>query len=160
MQARRPARETETQGCTLKGGGRGVVEEIPWVSDVICSSCTRQESVICSSKTLSGRTEAGRGRAALWLVSAQQTFLRVNGWHRVGWEIKIIQGDLKQPKNTFTGLGVTCQVSRTSWHMYNALFRPLSSCLAKCWCTPSLTSTPLRDPVSCFRSPSSYWNTL
>lgn len=56
--------------------GRGVEFEqieIPRVSDVICSSSTRQESVICSTKTADfiRQNRAGQGRAALWLVFAQ-----------------------------------------------------------------------------------------
>ncbi len=60
-----------------KRKGEGVKyeqKEIPGVSDVICSSCTRQESVICSTKAADfiRQNRAGQGRAALWLVSVQQ----------------------------------------------------------------------------------------
>lgn len=112
-----------------KKKGRGVEyeqKEISGVSDVICSSCTRQESVICSTKAADfiRQNRAGQGRAALWLVSAQQTFLRVNGWQKVSRETDIIQSDFKKTTlllrnkllatHMWTLLCFACQLSQTS----------------------------------------------
>lgn len=110
-----------------KRKGEGVKyeqKEIPGVSDVICSSCTRQESVICSTEqqTLSGRTEQGRAGqgSSLACICLTETFLKVNGWQRMGQETDIIQSDLIKPKTTLLLreklLPLLCE------HFYSSMF--------------------------------------
>lgn len=59
-----------------KKGEEGRQEQIaiPGVGDVICSTCAGQESVICSTEAADfiRLNRGGPGRAALWLVTAQQ----------------------------------------------------------------------------------------
>lgn len=54
----------------------------------------RQESVICSTKATDfirqNRAEQGSSLACIY---STETFLRVNGWQRVGQETDIIQSD-------------------------------------------------------------------
>lgn len=58
--------QRQTEGWSPRKKGRGCKQkEIPGVGDVICSSCTRQESVICSTKAADfiRQNRAGQGRA-------------------------------------------------------------------------------------------------
>lgn len=56
-----------------------------------------QESVICSTQSnrlYQAEQRGARQGSSLAYICSTETFLRVNGWQRVGPETDIIQGDL------------------------------------------------------------------
>lgn len=89
-------RETERWSLKKGGGVKYEQKEILGVSDVICSSCTkaRISHMFHQSNRLYQAEQTGAGQgSSLACIYSTETFLRVNGWQRVGQETDIIQSD-------------------------------------------------------------------
>lgn len=122
-----------------------------------------QSYVPPKQQTLSGRTEQGRAGqgSSLACICSTETFLRVNGWQRVGQKTDIIHSDFIKPKTTCYWNFWLVTYSSVNWAGHQrTLYDKLSTLsllshtssvlICPAHCPPSLTSNPLCDPLLSF----------